>query len=610
MRELARRDEDRFMQEFFHIRTTKPGAPLELIKFNYPQQVAHALRLEDKKAGRPIREIDLKSRRVGFSTDMLLSGLAKTWAHDNWESMIIAHDKDRAKKLLVMAHIANAELPIEMQLRLERSTTEQLRFAESHSGMTIKTAANFQRASRGDGQMFGMASEAFYYDDFLAVIQAMAVLIPYVFGTFFGIESTANGAGTPGHDFWLEAVENLARLKEGKPLGKNPFRAHFHAWQDDAANMIPFKNDLHKASVMEQIFFEYPDVQARAEAFRLLPEQVHFYYTMLNSICFGDTIFMQQEWPCDPEEAFLASGTPIFPMRQLGLYFKNCREGELFSIYTKELHDRQICEVFSDFSQLKDAGDVDRSVENYIEVWTRPMPGRRYCMGLDSSAGYKTSDFCSGFVVDMDTLEMCAEVHGRIEPSDFAIVSGSLGRIYNNALIAPELEGLGHSTLSHLKLWYWHIYQQRKDKGHNLEITNQLGWSTNTTSRPVMISNTKRIFLERAKGGNDVMSRFIKSKFLIQELRTFVTGPSGKPAAAKGKFDDRCMAFFITLIAIFHELYGTVAKEDGLLPTPAYTSNNVDTLNPRMDEVMADILDGGKGWARGGVLDDVDGLFD
>lgn len=600
MRAQARRNPGRFINNFMYIKPNRPGAPLELMQRNHPQLVSAAIRQADLEAGRPVRHYELKARRVGISTDCVIEGFTYTWAYDNWDSLIIAHDKERASKLLAMAHIANEHLPIPLQLLIEKESTEHLRFGGTHSGMTIKTAANFMKASRGDGQMYAQCSELCYYDDPKGVLMAVCVLVPYLPGTIIRAETTAQGAGTQAHDLWLEALENNTNIANGKPLAKNSFRAIFHAWQDDPANSLPFNNDIEKAARMEQILFEYPELRGRMEVYMLTPEQVHWYYQHLLTTCFGDTKFMCQEFPCDQEEAWLSSGTPIFAARQLGGYFKNCRAGLLLGVTKKDQGVEGELKVFRRFEDVDETPHADRETEPYIEVWQRPLQGRRYAIGVDSSAGYAKGDFTSMFVLDMITLEMCAEFHGRVEPSDGAKIAGSLALIYNNALVAPELDGLGMALLSHLKEWYWHIYQQRIESSFGLKITDKLGWSTNTSTRPSLIANGKRLFLEKHRQGEESYSMFIKSKGLVQELRSFVTGPGGKPQAAPGKFDDRVMAWLIALIVIFQELYGTVAKEDGALPAPAYAAQGTGDVSskPKMSQVMEDILEGGRGWAK------------
>jgi hypothetical protein len=302
----------------------------------------------------------------------------------------------------------------------------------------------------------------------------------------------------------------------------------------------------------------------------------------------GDELYMQQEYPCDDVEAWISSGTPIFPGKQLEAYRKQCRPGMLFHVWRSDVRSSKEIMHFSVVDDLHLDDDIKRDSENYIEVWQRPIPKRRYAIGADGSAGFAKSDYSSAFVIDMLTLEMVAEIHAKVEPSDFAILLRSMGHYYNDAVIAPETNGMGLTVLSHLKEKYWNIYFRREEGPKGYKITDKMGWETTTATRPGLITNAKRLFLERARQG-DRMGEFIRSAELVKELQSFVMGKGGKPEAAGGCHDDRVIAWAITLVAIFHELYNTIAKEDGALPNTVTVTH--DEKNQRMEDVMEAILD-------------------
>jgi len=598
---MARQNPDKFISEFFKIRLKEPGAPLALLKFNHPQQVSRRLRREERKQGLPIRHFYLKSRQVGQSTDTAADVAAHTWANDNYQSLIIAHDKTRASSLLEMAHIFFNNLPLPLQLLLARSTSERISFEGTNSGTTIMTAANFT-AGRGATIHEVQASEFCFYEDPALVMQAIEQLLPMMPGTQGVIETTAYMAGSPAHQFWQESLENTIRLAQGKnTFGNNPYRGYFHAWQDDPKNAKPFKNDFEQAEILAQMFFEFPDLIGRMEQFKLTPEQMYFYFETLKLKCQGDEVFMSQEYPCEEGEAWSVSGKPIFPTKQLGAYMTRTRPGILYNVWRKDREDLEEITLFNKLEDLKEEPLLDRKSMPYIEIWKPPQPGRKYLIGADGSAGYQDSDFSSAFIHDMVTLEQVGEVHGRFEPDKFALLLRSLGVIYNNAIIAPEVDGVGLTVLSHLKDKYWNIYYRREETAKGIKVTNKMGWSTNIGSRPQLIINAKRIFLERYRTGGERMSELIRSKSLVDELRTYITGPTGKPEAANGCHDDRVMAWFITLIAIFHELYNTIAKEDGNLPGPILSSG-FEAINPRMDDVLEAILDPPRGWAQDDIF--------
>lgn len=610
MRAMAREHPDRFISQFLKIKVKKVGASLQYMNFFHNQRVGRRLRNEDRRRGKPIRHFYLKSRQVGQSTDAAADVFAHTWSTDNYESLIIAHDKKRASKLLAMSHLFHKELPLPLKLMLEQSSRESMRFQDTNSGFSIMTAENFG-AGRGDTIHEVHASEFAFYKEPKVVMQALEQLLPLLPGTQGIIETTAKGAGTPAHKFWEEALANTARDKAGKTLpGNNPYKAYFFHWADDPLNVIPFDSDRARDDIMNQILFEVPSFVDRMKTYKYTPEQIHWLYYMLKSKCMGDELFLAQEYPSDQAEAWLATGTPIFPLKQLGAYHSNCVPGTLYHPYKKD----RIQEIafFSNLDDLElvegDAKEKESHIESgeaYIEVWRKPIPGRRYNIGADGSAGYTESDYSSAFVQDMYTLEMVAEVHGRFEPDAFAMVLKSLGTCYNSAMISPEVNGMGLTVLSHLKT-YINIYFRREETAKGIQCTNKMGWDTNVGNRPGMIIHAKRLFMEKYKAGGERMAEFIRSKALIAELRTFVTDNTGKPAAALGCHDDRVMAFCLTLVTTFHEMYNSTAGEAGNMPGPVLGKVG-EVTNPRMEDVMAAILDTeARGWSHETAYD----LFD
>lgn len=592
VRELARINPDRFVRKFFKIKTKVPGAPLQPLNYWHPQRVSRALRAQDKKEGRPIRHFYLKSRQVGETTDCAADLSCNVWAMDNYEALIIAHDKKRAGKILLMCHTFFDELPLPLQQIVQHATQEMIRFKDSKSAVNIMTAANFE-AGRGDTIHAAQASEFCYYDDPVAVMQALEQLLPMLPGTIGLIETTAQGAGTKAHEFWLVALGNARRIKKGKVSlpGDNPYRGYFHAWQEDPRNVKIFENDREKADWLSAMLDEFPDLKNRAENYKLTPEQLGWYYQTLKEKCYGDELYMCQEYPCDETEAWTSSGTPIFPAKQLGRYEAGCRPGTLYACYKKENRVTSDITAFNAFEELYQGSDLDRESDPYIEVWQRPIPKRRYAIGADGSAGFAKSDFSSAFVYDMFTLEQVAEIHGRMEPADFATVLRCVGTLYNMAIIAPETNGMGLTVLSHLKDKYFNIYMRREETARGApKITDKMGWETTASSRPQLIINAKRLFLEKAKGTE--LHSFIRSKHLVRELQTFVQGQNGKPEAAHGCNDDRVFGWAITLVVIFYELYNSLAKDEGALPGGnIWTPAPEEIRLPKMSDVMDSLLD-------------------
>ena len=126
------------------------------------------------------------------------------------------------------------------------------------------------------------------------------------------------------------------------------------------------------------------------------------------------------------------------------------------------------------------------------------MPGHDYTVGADSSSGEEGGDPAAVAVFDRDTGEFVAAWHGYQNPVVFAHTIVALARWYNTALLAPEVNNHGHSTLGECKnLQYPRYYVwQRVDRIRNT-FTNYLGWWTTWTTRPLLIDTFAHALTER-----------------------------------------------------------------------------------------------------------------
>lgn len=566
VRLLGRKDEDRFIQNLLYIKTK--DAQLQLLKYRHGQrQVAKLVRSLEKQ-NKPVRIYILKSRQIGISSSCASMVFTKTYCQNNVDSMIIAHDKKRAAKILAMCHLFYAHLPEDLRIPLIKSSTTELRWGAINSGVEVITGGS-SNASRGGTPLIVQASEIAFYRDLFGQMGSLEQAVPFIPGSIIMLETTANGAGTDAHQLWQAAGE-----------GEVAYQQCFLDWKDDPLEQLPpFSSDLIQAAYLERIFADNPELKGRMEHYDLSPRQIGYYYETLKYKCYGDELLMCQEYPCDPEEAWISGGTPLFNAQTLGKYRMKCRDGELYIPQKnfERIHDLEV------------DNHLDRTSDKYIEVWEPPVGGCSYLIGADCAAGFADSDYGSAFVINRKTMNMVAEVHGRFEPDEFAKILGSMARCYNQAIVAPETDGVGLAVLACLQQFYYRIYHWRMIDAYGLKITNRLGWSTNSQSRPIMISEGKRLFKDRAKWP-DTMGLFIRSKALVDELRTFVvSGMANRPSASSGCHDDRVMAWLITLICTLQEEFGTIGDE-----TQKGSSGSTEkNRNPRMEDVFDDLTEEG-----------------
>ena len=185
-----------------------------------------------------------------------------------------------------------------------------------------------------------------------------------------------------------------------------------------------------------------------------------------------------------------------------------------------------------------------------LTVWKQPVRDKlteigqqqahRYVIAIDVSSGGAT-DFSGIQVFDVDEFEQVAEWQGKLDPDLVAAEAYRLGRIYNNALLVPEVTGgWGFSVEQELKrLRYQNMYTRKIMDRLSKKWTDRTGWDTTVKTRAYMLDTLERVIREKEVG--------IYSLRLISELGTFIRDDRGRPAAQPGCNDDLVMSFAIAV---------------------------------------------------------------
>ena len=182
--------------------------------------------------------------------------------------------------------------------------------------------------------------------------------------------------------------------------------------------------------------------------------------------------------------------------------------------------------------------------------WQYPDYTKSYMVVADVARGDST-DYSAAHVIDIETVEQVAEYRGRIDTKDFGNFLVSLATDYNNALLVIENSNIGWATIQQvIDRGYDNLFYMSKDLKY-VDVENQFsnryrnqdknmvaGFSTNTKTRPLIISKLDDYFKEKTV--------IIKSKRQIDELFTFIW-KNGKAQARNGYNDDLTMALAISL---------------------------------------------------------------
>ena len=216
---------------------------------------------------------------------------------------------------------------------------------------------------------------------------------------------------------------------------------------------------------------------------------------------------IKQEYPANPIEAFLVSGNVRFNAAWIELQFRHLRKTGL------SIQD-------SDFFR-----DMDG-----LTVYHYPDKTRRVGIGADVAEGRENGDFSHAVVVDLDTLEELACLHGKWEGDEFAEKIDALSRAYRSWAVV-ERNNHGFGVLSKLRSL------GNRAIAHGLD--DREGWLTNSVTKPLSIDWVAICLRDdRIK---------IHSPGTLDEMQQYRKLGNGKTGAPEGRHDDRVMAWAVLL---------------------------------------------------------------
>ena len=412
--------------------------------------------------------IVLKSRQIGFST---LAAAYSFWLCFFWPDrfiVMLSKTEREATKLLAKAKYIYKFLPDWLRLSGPELVQNNVLKMTFNNDSVIESLPSANEPARGESV-------------YLAIIDEMAFL-PNPEEAWASIEpiadvggrviclSTAKGEGNIFFNLWM-----------GSQNGTNRFKGIFFPWSANGDR--------------NQAWYD-------AQAAELPIWQLH------------------QEYPSNPEEAFIRSGRPVFDLDSLA---------RLETSAPKKGRNKKLSDLRNSYMFDPDGGP--------LSVWAVPQAGARYVIGADVAEGLARGDYSSAHVIDAKSGVVVAHWHGHVDPDKFGEeILYALGYFYNEALIGVESNNHGLTTLTALnKAGYINIYRQRRLNQRNPEISETLGWRTTTLTKPLAIDELNAGIRDGVVG--------LRCDLTIAELKTFVRDDNGQTHGSP--HDDRVMSLAI-----------------------------------------------------------------
>lgn len=522
-----------YIENFLKIRDKKSQLiPFEL---NNAQSIVMDIIEKCEEEGKLKRFLVLKARQMGLST--LFEGLIFHDTSNNKfkNSLIVAHEEPASQNLFNMSKLFYEELPDVIRPMKKYSNGKVLAFESPENDEKIKAKnpglrSKITIATAGAGEVGRSAtyhnihaSEVAFFPNARTTMLGLLQSVPDEMNTLVVLESTANGVGGYFYEMWQNATK-----------GNNEFIPIFLPWFIDETYTRDFRSEAQREQFIEEIMTVTQDNDGNEvrsyerelmERHDLTFEQMFWRKYTIENKCEGDELLFMQEYPATPEESFISSGRPVFPISALKKYQTITKE-PLRTGYLRE----------------DESGNVSfiEDPSGYISIWQEPVYGKTYSIGADVAEGLSHGDYSCAMVGDDDTFDVVAQWHGHIDPDLFGMELIKLGRYFNNAYIGCERNNHGLTTLTTIKKEeYWNIFFTKTYDKISDKQSQKIGWETNSRTKPFMIDKLREYIREHYLG--------VYSDLAISEMFTYIIEDNGSTNAQEGSHDDTVVALAIML---------------------------------------------------------------
>jgi hypothetical protein len=457
---------------------------------------------------RGIRDLILKPRQLGFTTYIAALFFIDGLLHPGRNGLVLTHLTSVSEEILEKYRTFFEALPADVKagVTLERASTRHIKlkfidgFGQANqieapsSGFQVHTAEGFDM--RGMTFQNLHMSEAAFYSDWPMLVRGVIQAIPLQSGNIF-LESTANG-----YNHYKDLVDRALE-------GKGYWHLVFFSWlahkdyqlelsREDAERIAATLDkeertlQLEHGATLQQLAWRRMKLEENG----------------------GSVDSFHQEYPTTISEAFLSSGQ---------LRFKQ-------DICAKNL---EMARKIEPLYELEDG----------VDIYEEPDPNETYILSMDPAEGIHRgeandpaeiggTDFSSASVFASGNLRTMAEIHGRMEPAEFARVGARLGEMYD-AFIVCERNNHGHLVNYVLEQsGYPNLYRHVEFDAAGQKFL-KLGFPMTVATKPLVLDTLAEVIRRDALPAREW--RFWR------ECLNFIRSADGKCGAMEGRHDDRVM---------------------------------------------------------------------
>ena len=459
----------------------------------------------------------LKGRQLGFTTLITAYQLAATITRHNFEGLTLADKSSNTEAIFQnKAKFIYNRLPEMIKPTEKYNSKRQLLFEKLNSSWSVDTATKEVGRSRTINFFHG--SECAFWKDGISKIQA-SLGETFTQNAIKIYETTANGFNDY-REMWKSGQHINCFFEWWKT---REYRLNF-----ETKNMrTKFLNDRKKG------IWIYDRLRWLRDEKVLDENQLYWYYKKYQG--YIDKEVIKQEYPCTPDEAFIASGKCYFNtetiIKRIDQLEHKENNGVLDVGYFKyDLIVKDNKKKIINIRWISDKG-------GFIKIYKKPDKGVPYVLGGDTAGD--GSDNFTGVVIDNTNGKTVAVLKHEKDETFYTRQMYCLGIYYNTALIGIETNFSTYpNKVLEEEYEYPNLYVREKEDDYTGKLEKRYGFRTDRNTRPLILAELQRIINEEPESITDIE--------IFKEALTFVKNEKGRPEAQEGSHDDLVMGTAIT----------------------------------------------------------------
>ena len=462
---------------------------------------SQALRPDDQSTWShlPIETVCLKARKVGWSSYFEWRACWLNEFNEGHCALAMAHEKTATRNIVQISDLFlekwMPENPLE-RIEVARSSDDLIEW-KNRSKIVVMTAGSKGDSSRSFTYHYEHLSElAQYKDDSTELASATTAASKY---REIHCESTARGDNLFKELFekakWLHEV--VAAWENNEPLidWNGKYKAFFAWHQDDGyrTSLSPTDREYINRTLSQE-------EKKLLETYDLDLEQIQWRRQKIAGECSDQRENLpedhfRQEYPANPEEAFIAKGQKAFGQYELSLQERTADD------LVKQIAKGNYRPYFMGHMIRDGSSDggwkllpMTSFQGSSLVIWEEPEEGQEYLEGVDAAEGLEHRDdsVISIFKrIDPFRIREAARLISKFPPEELGEAAFYLHMLFNEAYIVAERKQPGNATCVKLvklgchNMFHFRNVEQFSDRDDPESFT--AGFDTNRATKSLIV---------------------------------------------------------------------------------------------------------------------------